>query len=87
MSSLERRIECMENRLGLTSEPENLEDQWKKFQNGEYGKSTMMAVVVEAHHEGIEAAVKGFPEPLRSAFLESLVETKQKAEQATSGGR
>jgi len=69
--SVKKRIEKIESELGITGKPQTLEEMFTAFEQGKYGKLTLMSVVVALiHNEGI---IKTFlPQELADYFKNSF---------------
>ena len=88
MNQIQKRVERIEKKLKVSTEPETLQEQLRKFAKGDYGKHGMMSIAVCATHYGPAVAVKNFPEPLRSAFRGALtVAMEQTSFRTTDGSR
>ena len=78
MNQIQRRVERIETKLKVSTEPETLEKQLEKFDSGQFGYKSTMSLVVAANNSGIDSVVKSFPEPLKSYFREVLTKAMNK---------
>ena len=83
MKELEKRLVKLEGSLELSSSPRTLREAWEAFDRGEYGDSSMMALVVSVLSNG------GSVEHLRGEYpdllLDDLAECVKKHNEDASG--
>ncbi len=72
MFGIKGRINKLENQLGANENPKTLEDIVRKFENGDYGHPSVMAIVVSIHMRGKGDHLKGYPEELINFFIRTM---------------
>jgi hypothetical protein len=75
MNYIKKRVQRIEEKIKVASKDENLQEQFRNFQNGMYGTSNLMKITV-AYLESKDKALERFPEALRILFRDAFEKAK-----------
>ena len=88
--NIERRVEKLESSLRVGDKPQTLDDMFKAFERGDYGRDNMMSIVSCAmsstNPEGFfESLRKDMPDMLVDWFVDQFKRNAEKSHNSSAG--